>query len=70
MFIHRSECCRYPTRVHLVLDALMQFSVHIRAVQVALDVPRNASSADIKKAYRRQALVWHPDKNVSSEQRS
>lgn len=33
--------------------------------QVALNVPRDASSSDIKKAYRKQALVWHPDKNVS-----
>lgn len=28
-----------------------------------LGVPRNANTDDIKKAYRRQALVFHPDKN-------
>lgn len=36
-------------------------------MQVALNIPRDASSSDIKKAYRREALVWHPDKNVSKE---
>lgn len=35
--------------------------------QVALNVPRDATAPDIKKAYRRQALVWHPDKNVRAE---
>lgn len=34
--------------------------------QVALNVPRDSSAADVKKAYRKQALVWHPDKNESS----
>ncbi|KAJ2161346.1 hypothetical protein GGF46_001524 [Coemansia sp. RSA 552] len=28
-----------------------------------LGVERSADDADLKKAYRRQALVWHPDKN-------
>ncbi|KAG8125310.1 hypothetical protein E2320_020511 [Naja naja] len=28
-----------------------------------LDIPRDASDNDIKKAYRKKALQWHPDKN-------
>ncbi|KAF9555910.1 DnaJ sub C member 21, partial [Lunasporangiospora selenospora] len=30
---------------------------------VVLGVEKNASETDIKKAYRRKALEWHPDKN-------
>ncbi|CAM9196423.1 unnamed protein product [Discosporangium mesarthrocarpum] len=33
-----------------------------------LGIPRDASSLDIKKAYRKAALVWHPDKNVGNEE--
>ncbi|KAJ2360550.1 J protein jjj1, partial [Coemansia sp. RSA 2607] len=28
-----------------------------------LGVERSATDSDLKKAYRKQALVWHPDKN-------
>ncbi|XP_069472993.1 dnaJ homolog subfamily B member 2 isoform X2 [Ambystoma mexicanum] len=35
-----------------------------------LNVPRKATQDDIKRAYRKQALKWHPDKNPENKEQA
>jgi len=32
-----------------------------------LEIPQSATQADIKLAYKTQALKWHPDKNIGTD---
>ncbi len=34
---------------------------------VILDIPANTTKAEIKPAYKRQAIKWHPDKNHGAD---
>lgn len=39
-----------------------------RCLYECLDVDRSANEADLKKAYRKAALKWHPDKNTGNDE--
>jgi len=56
---------RYIRAFHL--EALLNTSAKMVDYYRVLEVSRGASAADIKKAYRRLALKWHPDKNPDNQ---
>ena len=40
----------------------------LRCHYVVLGVERTATDDELKKAYRKQALLWHPDRNLDSRE--
>eukprot|EP00668_Euglena_longa_P017231 GGOE01021598.1.p1 GENE.GGOE01021598.1~~GGOE01021598.1.p1 ORF type:complete len:227 (-),score=69.31 GGOE01021598.1:422-1102(-) len=36
---------------------------------IVLGLPRHCSDAEIRKAYKKQVLIWHPDKNPNGAER-
>lgn len=53
------------TRRHLIFPSRMDcyISTPLNAHTQTLGLSKDASEADIKKAYRKESLKWHPDKN-------
>jgi preprotein translocase subunit Sec63 len=52
-------------KVYLFLICLLilPMTVSARDFYKILDIKKNASPSDIKKAYRKMSLKYHPDKN-------
>ena len=46
---------------------LLAFSAAATNFYELLDVPKNADSAQIKKAFRKKSLEYHPDKNPGKQ---
>lgn len=50
-----------------LLLLLLQLAIATDFYKV-LDISRDASEAEIKRAYRKQSLLFHPDKNPGDEE--
>lgn len=51
----------------LVLIIYISKVIECRDFYKILNIKRNASPSDIKKAYRQLSLKYHPDKNVDDD---
>lgn len=56
------ECCEFSLKLYVLCYFKMKCHYEV------LNVPKEASASEIKKAYRRLALQWHPDKNLDNLQ--
>lgn len=44
------------------------YNIKMKCHYEVLSLKREATTSEIKKAYRRLALQWHPDKNLENSQ--
>ena len=54
-------------RVASGLQKQIQKSCNMEDLYKQLDIDRNASHSQVKQAYQKLALIYHPDKNVKNE---